>query len=404
MNGTFFARTFPPAFALALGLGCGGSTVTTGDAGPGDSGEAMDASVQPDADAAIPADAPTSSTDGPSTDAVSDSSSAAVDAADGGDGGDAGDGGGAQPPSCAASGAGLTGCGTAAESCCARTGVASGIFFRTYTNTGSGPTGEGDPATVSAFNLDKYPVTVGRFRRFVAAWNSGAGWSPPPGSGKHVHLNGGKGLTNSGAPGSYEPGWVAADDANLAPTTANLTSGCSDPAYATWTAAAGSQESLPINCVNWYEAYAFCIWDGGFLPSEAEQEYAAAGGSQEREYPWGATSPGTSSQYANYGCYYPNGSGSCTGVTNIAPVGTASGSAGLWGQLDLAGGVFTWGLDWYAGYAACTDCAYLTPATSRAGRGGFFNSGTTYLAPTYRLFGTPGYRGHGNGFRCARVP
>ena len=48
-----------------------------------------------------------------------------------------------------------------------------------------------------------------------------------------------------------------------------------------------------MNCVNWFEAYAFCIWDGGFLPSDTEWEYAAAGGSLQREYPWGSTAPGT---------------------------------------------------------------------------------------------------------------
>ncbi len=49
-----------------------------------------------------------------------------------------------------------------------------------------------DPASVSGFRLDKYQVTVGRFRQFVAA--SVAGWRPAAGSGKHAHLNGGQGL------------------------------------------------------------------------------------------------------------------------------------------------------------------------------------------------------------------
>jgi formylglycine-generating enzyme required for sulfatase activity len=74
-------------------------------------------------------------------------------------------------------------------------------------------------------------------------------------------LNGGNGLNATG--GGYEPGWLAADDINIAPTPCGLPSD-------TWTDSADNQERLPINCVNWYEAYAFCIWDGGFLPSETE--------------------------------------------------------------------------------------------------------------------------------------
>jgi formylglycine-generating enzyme required for sulfatase activity len=52
-------------------------------------------------------------------------------------------------------------------------------------------------ATLSSYRLDRYEVTVGRFRQFVSA--TAAGWLPASGSGKHVHLNGGQGLVNQKA-------------------------------------------------------------------------------------------------------------------------------------------------------------------------------------------------------------
>jgi formylglycine-generating enzyme required for sulfatase activity len=126
-----------------------------------------------------------------------------------------------------------------------------------------------------------------------------------------------------------------------------------------------NNENLPINCVNWYEAYAFCIWDGGFLPSEAEWEYAAAGGSEQREYPWGSAAPGTANQYAIYDCDYGSDAGGCPNpgvgsIANIAPVGTATLGAGLWGQLDLIGDLMVWTLDGRAPYVdPCSDCSDL---------------------------------------------
>jgi formylglycine-generating enzyme required for sulfatase activity len=263
-----------------------------------------------------------------------------------------------------------------------------------------------DPATVTSFDLDKYDVTVGRFRQFVNAWNGG--WRPLASSGKHTYLNAGQGLANAAAPGTYEAGWVASDNGNVAPTTDNLTCNPADHSYSTWTASTGSNESLPITCANWYEAYAFCIWDGGFLPSEAEWGYAAAGGNQQRDYPWGSTDPGIGNQYAIYECYYPSGPGSaCTGMANIAPVGTAMLGLGLWGQVDLAGNVAVWVLDEYAAYVdPCEDCAYLTGGNIRVVRGGDFDEDTSQLhpGPPNRNAGPPTERGWGQGFRCARAP
>ncbi len=287
---------------------------------------------------------------------------------------------------------------TVQRSGCESLPVTGGAFYRTYTNSGSGPTGEADPATVSSFRLDTFDITVGRFRQFVKAWNSG--WTPAAGSGKHTHLNGGQGLVNSGLGGGYEPGWVVSDNSNVSPMDANLTG----DSWATWTPSAGANEKLPIALVNWWEAYAFCIWDGGFLPSEAEWEYAAAGGSQQREYPWGSTAPGTASQYAIYGCYYPSGASTCTNVSNVAPVGTATQGAGVWGQLDLAGNESQWNLDWYATYVdPCTDCGYFTVSSYQVLRGGIWGSSASYLPSARRDSVTPG-RDNGVGMRCARAP
>ncbi len=169
-----------------------------------------------------------------------------------------------------------------------------------------------------------------------------------------------------------------------------------------------------MNFVNWYESYAFCIWDGGFLPSEAEWEYAAAGGSQQREYPWGSTEPGTANQYAVYAdattgeCFYPSFAPlPCVGVANIAPVGYAAQGAGLWGQLDLAGDVWQWNMDWraYSYVDPCVDCADFTATPSgRVFRGGDFSSDASNLLPPLRMSAAPEVHQYTLGFRCARTP
>ncbi len=317
------------------------------------------------------------------------------------------DGGLAMPPSCQTSGPGRSNCGSGdggVESCCASLEVTGGTYDRTYVNDGDGGTGESDPASVSGFRLDKYEVTVGRFRAFVVDVllpDGGLAWTPPPGSGVHGHLNGGNGLANGASPGTYEPGWVATDNVNIAPTNAHLA--CGYP-FTTWTSAPGAEENRPINCANWYEAYAFCIWDGGFLPSESEWEYAAAGGSDQREFPWGDATSGaacsaTTCEYAIDSC--------CSG--NIAPVGTAALGGGAWGQLDLMGNLQEWNLDWYSlGYDnPCADCASTSESSSypyRIFRGGAWGDARANFLVTYRYANPPAQRGATVGFRCARTP
>jgi formylglycine-generating enzyme required for sulfatase activity len=289
--------------------------------------------------------------------------------------------------------------------------MSGGISYRQYERTADYII-SGGLTTVSGFALDKYLVTVGRYRQFVAAWNGEGGaapYRPVAGSGKHTHLNGGRGLAvlgSDGAPAGAELGWQDSYSAYVDPQADQ--SGCSHYAgregtFTTWTATPAGRETLPINCVNWYEAYAFCIWDGGYLPTTAEWFYASTGGDQQRPYPWGSTAPGTSNQYAIYGCYY-NGSGdnTCTGATNIAPVGSATAGAGRWGHLDLFGNLLAWHMGG-TGNSVCNDCVVLSEPFREVGKGHFdwptldpfgLGEGMTSQLLTHSSMST--------GMRCAR--
>jgi formylglycine-generating enzyme len=299
------------------------------------------------------------------------------------------------PPSCTELEAN---CGPSSdESCCTSPLVTGGTF-----NRSNDPS---YPATISSFRLDKYEVTVGRFRKFVAAVVGG--WTPAEGSGKHTHLNSGAGLSSSAGAGN-ELGWDATWNADLPSLQAtwdgasNL--GCA-PTYQTWTPTRGANETKPINCVSWFQSAAFCIWDAGFLPSESEWNYAAAGGSAQSAYPWGEMAPGLDADLAVYGCYF-NGGGTCTGVANIAPVGSIVAGNGLsYGQADLAGSVFEWTQDWSARYSAsCSNCASLQIDSDRSIRGGSFYDYSGPLLSSHRAGREPDKHNFNIGVRCARTP
>jgi sulfatase modifying factor 1 len=286
---------------------------------------------------------------------------------------------------------------------CASYEVPAGAFRR-----GNDPLHEdaGAPATISAFRLDAFEITVWRFRAFVNEVLLGAGL-PDAGAGTHVHLAGGLGLQGDGDSGARESGWSASWNAMFSTQPAQWDTNLFCANSATWSASVGANDASPVNCVTWYEAYAFCIWDGGFLPSEAEWNYAAAGGAAQRLYPWGSMDPGTSSEYADYGALYPQPTGlAVTTAANIAAVGSFPMGAGPFGQQDLAGNVSEWTLDFYdATYPTpCNDCTAVSPGTQRVFRGGGFDRGLQYLYTSSRVPADPGGRFPDVGVRCARVP
>ncbi len=330
--------------------------------------------------------------------------------------GDSGDASTVGPPSCAQGLPGMNNCGPGgggSESCCTSEEVLGGTFYRD--NDGVPPfTGMTYPAKVSDFRLDKYEVTVGRFRAFVGAVapaDGGIGWRPDAGSGKHTHLNGGQGLAAVGGdagPG-YETGWDPSWDNMLTPMGGWDTSLSCHLNGNTWTSIAATHENEPITCETWYAAYAFCIWDGGFLPSEAEWGYAAAGGSDQRVYPW--SNPPDSvvidCTYANY-LGAEGGTQTCAASQIANNVGSESpkgdGYGNKWGQVDLAGNVQEWTLDYYQGdyINPCLNCANLAASSPRVLRGGAFYS-TSVFVPSRDSY-DPLTSDYGVGLRCARAP
>jgi len=284
------------------------------------------------------------------------------------------------------------------DDCCHLTDVPAGTYHRSYDVAADSASGTTNfPATVSSFQLDRYEVTIGRFRAFLEAGMGTRANPPATGAGAHPKLAG--------------SGWDAAWTANLKANTAELAGSLTcDSTYPAWTDRPDANEYRPMSCITWYEAMAFCVWDGGYLPTEAEWNYAAAGGDQQRAYPW-SDPPGTTTPIGTLYASFKDGT-NCVGddmpgcaLTDLVVVGTKPAGNGRWGQADLAGNVWEWLLDVLDNYPTpCIDCASLTSSisTDRVIRGGSFLDSVAAMRTALRLNNPPTTRVPVVGVRCAR--
>lgn len=283
------------------------------------------------------------------------------------------------------------------ENCCASgTTIPGGTFYRSYDAATDGMyPSMSAPATVSSFVLDRYEVTVGRFRKFVEVSGGTKANPPTPGSGAHPNL------PDSGWQFDWTINYLTSDFTALEAAVGS----CPD---ATWTNTPGANENLPITCLSWFEAAAFCAWDGGYLPTEAEWNYAAAGGEQQRAYPWSpANNPGSTTidcSYANYFINNPSGT-FCGGATYYDAVGKRSPKGdGRWGQADLAGNGGEWLLDTGGTYPVpCVDCADLA-GSDRITRGGTATLDASFARTGKRFPRSDTGGTRQDGVRCARLP
>lgn len=217
---------------------------------------------------------------------------------------------------------------------------------------------------VDAFSLDRYEVTVERFRAFAAARPSFTGFN----------------------------------------------SRATDP-VCNWTSSPGDREGHPMNCVDWQTAQAFCEWDtpGGRLPTEAQWEFAARGaGTSNRVFPWGNDPAAPQSWICSHRSM-PALLGTCTEVDT-----TFSRGCTPEGVCHLLGNVYEWTADVARPYTndvcwnnhprtnpVCT----VSGVRDRSLRGSsWVFHAPSYLRAGHRLPGPPTNRDIDIGFRCAGNP
>jgi len=213
--------------------------------------------------------------------------------------------------------------------------------------------------TLSPFYIDRYEVTNARFKRFL---ERNPRWRP--GRIPAVYHN-----------GDYLKHWAGG------------------------TYPAGLADHALVN-VSWHAAVAFCRWEGKRLPTEAEWEYAARGGLDAKQFPWGDEMPDRSR--ANY---RESGLGAAARVGSYAPNG--------YGLYDAAGNVWEFVADAWGPYPAGPQSnpvaggerpageGYLSVTGRRVIRGGSWGGAPVNLRVAYRdSHPAEGARDF-VGFRCA---
>lgn len=147
----------------------------------------------------------------------------------------------------------------------------------------------------------------------------------------------------------------------------------------------------------WFEAYYFALWLGARLPTEAQWEYAARGGSKSRGFRYSGSN--TVEEVA----WYLENSGK-----QSHPVGEKEPNES--GVNDMSGNVWEWCSDWYGSkyYERCErEGTVLNPKGPEKGvyrvlRGGSWSYDAVYCRSAARDGGNPGHRNDNAGFRLVR--
>jgi sulfatase modifying factor 1 len=266
-------------------------------------------------------------------------------------------------------------------------------YHRGFPADGEGPV---RPVSLSSFEIDTYPVTNADFALFITATNYRTeaeifGWSFV----FWAHI-------------PQEKFAAIVED-----TVAAAPWWCKVPG-ATWNHPEGPGSSIenkpnhPVVHVSWNDAAAYAKWASKSLPTEAQWEYAARGGLEQKLYPWGDELTPEGKHLCNiWQGEFPVNDTAEDGYAGSCPVDSFPPNGN--GLYSVTGNVWEWCADWFDNHFSIQLLHDPTgPATGQAKvmKGGSFLCHASYCnryRVAARTSNTPDSSASNVGFRCVRL-